>query len=711
MAKFIKVKKVMKAKRVQRLRGSQDSFRSLLMNKLRKEGGRADLKCIIREQVPKHIMDMMLAVPLHKRAGYPVARKKGSFDPKNWQTVEGKKVIVDFSRESWLPDEYSQGVKSTNKLACKKGGNGGTYTVYMNPEGRTFYHKWQVEDATGETYSISHGWNGVVRLAQLTLETMRLDSDASFFKLLSARERAVLPKISEFYFAVVSARRTRSDKGLKGIATVQTAFKSAGVDPVWYVDAESLEEYRALGLNAKVGGKLTPARNMALRDARKYGKVCVQSSDDISQWEYRHGKKAEDRSMDALNAAHKAAEHYVISPVQAARFMVAKMRAAPEEVKPKLGGVYCLASCSRTFAGDVESRYHFCIGDFFVDDHSKITFDENLTLKEDYDFTCAHIQEYGSVMRINRMTVTAKHYSNEGGACSNRDAKGVEERKNIAILMRKWPNAIFDHRRRQNEVNLRWKEHCEEEEEKDEGRTRKANAKRGRVKPTIRKRSSSYLPLKGVLIRTCKKALSPYIETRLATVANRTMAAVCAGSLRFTDASGTNRVYSLTDARYDVMKGYLTIKCQQLAEKPFLKPGIKPKTSAKLAKKPLVKPKTSAMKDLQELKYQQDEVEATINRILPEATLDEKSEESFALLMDGFLKHLLKKALLKETSAKSYVRAFSSLFKRDLRSYEASAGEEYKTLIKESPQNKKAHGQYNAAVSHFRSFYQVMVNR
>ena len=31
-------------------------------------------------------------------------------------------------------------------------------------------------------------------------------------------------------------------------------------------------------------------------------------------------------------------------------------------------------------------------------------------------------------MRCNRMTLTVKHYSNSGGACSNRDKKGKEER-------------------------------------------------------------------------------------------------------------------------------------------------------------------------------------------------------------------------------------------------------------------------------------------
>merc|ERR1711971_21200 len=253
-------------------------------------------------------------------------------------------------------------------------------------------------------------------------------------------------------------------KGLRGIATVQVAFEAAGVQPIWYVDADSLEEYRALGLKAVVGGKLTPARNLALKDARAQGKVCVECSDDISSWEYRHGDQAHDRTMDALNDAHDNAKHFVVSPVAAARFMIAKMRGAPDEVKPRLGGVYCLSSCSRTFASDPVARHHFVIGDYFVDDNSGIWFDTNLTLKEDYDFTCSHIHQCGSIMRFNRMTISAKHYSNEGGACSNRDGNGVEERKNIAILMKKWPNAICHHTTRKNEVNLRWKGNREVDE-------------------------------------------------------------------------------------------------------------------------------------------------------------------------------------------------------------------------------------------------------
>merc|ERR1712032_498555 len=99
-----------------------------------------------------------------------------------------------------------------------------------------------------------------------------------------------------------------------------------------------------------------------------------------------------------------------------------------------------------------------------------------------------------------------------------------------------------------------------------------------------------------------------------------------------------------------------------------------------------------------------DEIEAKI-RLLPEVAPDDKTEKSFSLLMDRFRKYLLRRGL-KDTSAKAYLTCFSLLFMRDFRSYEASAGEDYKALIKASPQNKSAHGQFHAAVSHFRSFYQ-----
>merc|ERR1719277_1737025 len=100
---------------------------------------------------------------------------------------------------------------------------------------------------------------------------------------------------------------------------------------------------------------------------------------------------------------------------------------------------------------------NFILGDFFVAEPTPLRFDERLTLKEDYDFTCSHLERFGEVLRCNRMLITAKHETNAGGACDARDAAGEKERYNIGVLKEKWPGAIKDHPTRANQIVLRWK--------------------------------------------------------------------------------------------------------------------------------------------------------------------------------------------------------------------------------------------------------------
>eukprot|EP00913_Durusdinium_trenchii_P020304 g19075.t1 len=506
---------------------------------LKKKGGRQDIEY---EDAPKSHHSLMTQVALKDRAGYPLVRKKGSVDPAQWRTLEGKEIIVDFSRHAWLPDDWGQGVKATNPRKDKKTTTGGTYTVMVSPEGKVFYHRKDAEKfygqepqkkslvppllrrrnsrfastvsttrprELGEEFSLELGFNGQVRSAQLQakeaiqvarasikehvkrtdwtfgrddVDLWTTDSDKLLFNILKPHERKCIPPKNKFHFAIISARRAtevegirRSPRTLLSVA-VEAAFLRT---PVWYVDEESLKAYRKLGLNAVAGGKLTPARNKALQDAARAGKICVQASDDISAWEYRHGKRAAERTDEAMNAAYDAAKRLILSPVAAAQFIVAKMRASDE--KPKLGGVYPLGSCARSFAGDEVQLKNFILGepwcarvrwtgcvlksliknipsflgpkplifsetiprpkhtppltcgpadpeDFFVvEPDSKVRFDEEIALKEDYDFTASHIKEYGSVMRCQRMTLRVKHYSNSGGACSNRDKKGKED--------------------------------------------------------------------------------------------------------------------------------------------------------------------------------------------------------------------------------------------------------------------------------------------
>lgn len=296
---------------------------------------------------------------------------------------------------------------------------------------------------------------------QKTPEIDGPEAEAALFEMLNQEERAKLPAPNDMHFCVISARRTQTEEGRQDILIVQRQFKSAGVSPRWYVDADSLEAYRALGLDAVVGGKLIPARNMALDDAEKLGKACVQASDDIEKWLYlkEQGGWSKKKSLRESNAAGRVALRYQVSPIAAAQFLLAKMRGSASASRPRLGGVLPHHNPGQSLRCEPVGTNAFILGDFFVVDRSPCRFDTRMTLKEDYDLTCAHLKTHGSVLRYNHLMVFAKHETNAGGACSVRDAQGERERENIRILQEKYPGAFKLNPKRPNQVVLMWSGH------------------------------------------------------------------------------------------------------------------------------------------------------------------------------------------------------------------------------------------------------------
>lgn len=380
-------------------------------------------------------------------------REQESAPPGGWPTPPAhwpEGVRVDLGRPvPWLPPGWGQGVKTTciAKLTC-----------YIPPKGsklgRMYYHKHVVAQLLGQDFekNMKRRPNVVWAQERATLvisEKKTFDrkepkfvDEAKLFANLDDAERRCLPKSAkDLHFAVVSARRADDERGVRNIANVQANLLASGAEPVWYVDAKSLPAYQALGLNAKVGGKLVPARNMALRDAAKAGKACVQVSDDILRWDYYVGELCRQADIHAGNAAARASDQLRVSPGAAARFLLAKLRASDGA---RLAGVYPLGNTGQAFSREAASSDHFILGDFFVADKSPVRFDPRMTLKEDYDFSCAHLKQHGAVLRCNRMIITAVHETNAGGAVSERDDGGAKERENIKILREKWPGVFRD---------------------------------------------------------------------------------------------------------------------------------------------------------------------------------------------------------------------------------------------------------------------------
>jgi len=381
-------------------------------------------------------------------------------------------VRVDIGRPvSWLPEDWGQGVKTTcvSKLLA-----------YVSPEGKVYYHKHMVEQACGRKLA-SRGADVAGVWAKRWAQTMIAEGknfhrkpivfkqDEKLFVELTKAEFRHLPKSADaLHFAVVSARRADSEQGLRSIVNVQAQLLAGGAKPTWYVDAASLDSYKKLGLNAKVGGKLVPARNLALKDAQRLGKPCVQVSDDIYSWTLYGGpagralglvKKGD---LSGGNVAAKRAKRLRISPAAAARYLLARMRAARDgagkNAGPRLAGVFPLGNTGQAFCDTPTATDRFILGDFFVADSSPCRFDPRMTLKEDYDFTCSHLAKHGQVFRCNRMFVAAVHEVNQGGAVSERDSAGKRERENIVILKEKWPGVFhLNGRRGDTQVIMSWK--------------------------------------------------------------------------------------------------------------------------------------------------------------------------------------------------------------------------------------------------------------
>jgi hypothetical protein len=134
---------------------------------------------------------------------------------------------------------------------------------------------------------------------------------------------------------------------------------------------------------------------------------------------------------------------------------VFKLSEASRETGAKLAGA---APTTNLFYFKPENRLStssFIVGDFMLIQPCPMRFDEELRLKEDYDYTLKHLARYNVVARCNDLFAYFTHRSNGGGAVEYRTAE--REQEAIARLKQAWGARIADNPKRPNEVILRWK--------------------------------------------------------------------------------------------------------------------------------------------------------------------------------------------------------------------------------------------------------------
>jgi hypothetical protein len=231
--------------------------------------------------------------------------------------------------------------------------------------------------------------------------------------------------MTEAYVAVISSGRARN---------VPTMQALAGDVPLhWYVGDGEAGSYRYVGAeHVTEAGTLCVARNRALNDAA--GQVCVQVSDDLRKLGW-----AVDKTTVEKIGLGEAVGH---------------LRRALDETGAHLAGA--APTANPFFSAPRIHSTAFIVGDLIaVVAGCDLRFDEQLRLKEDYDYTAQHLRAHGQVARVDQLMATFQHRTNRGGAVDYRT--GQLEDEAIQILQRKWPGCIRENPRRPHEVLFRWK--------------------------------------------------------------------------------------------------------------------------------------------------------------------------------------------------------------------------------------------------------------
>ncbi|SNR44286.1 hypothetical protein SAMN06265360_10637 [Haloechinothrix alba] len=220
---------------------------------------------------------------------------------------------------------------------------------------------------------------------------------------------------------------------------VPQVHKAMRPHPVtWVVPQAQAADYRLTGAEHVLpvpppadGHSLPVQRNTALDDAFNQGLGCIQTDDDPA--------KLETLSPNG-KAVHATLDHYIETWNRALRDTGA-----------------CLAGCSPTpnpyFARDRVATGLFIMGQLFAALPSELRFDPQLPVREDYDYTCQHMQQHGAVARADTLLPSYAHWTNRGG-CQDYRTPRLDRRVNTTLLER-WPRLLKPHPRRPGEILLR----------------------------------------------------------------------------------------------------------------------------------------------------------------------------------------------------------------------------------------------------------------
>jgi len=105
---------------------------------------------------------------------------------------------------------------------------------------------------------------------------------------------------------------------------------------------------------------------------------------------------------------------------------------------------------NRFFMSKKITNNQFIIASIFWMIKTNLIFDENLPLKEDYDFTLQNYITYGWGLRYNYISFKAKHYTNAWWCQTERTDD--REKESCNYLLQKWNDLVKLNPKRENEI-------------------------------------------------------------------------------------------------------------------------------------------------------------------------------------------------------------------------------------------------------------------
>jgi hypothetical protein len=108
----------------------------------------------------------------------------------------------------------------------------------------------------------------------------------------------------------------------------------------------------------------------------------------------------------------------------------------------KMWGLSCVPDKMSNREGTPFNTLNFIGGPFQgIIKGNEIQYDEELSLKEDYDFTLQHIRKYNGCLRVNYLCYDVKQAEQSGGCATYRNSD--KEKQQFEALQKKWGSKVI----------------------------------------------------------------------------------------------------------------------------------------------------------------------------------------------------------------------------------------------------------------------------